>query len=1197
MRFASASEALGALINAYYNERNIDAALSCVTEDIVWVGTEAKEYVFGKEKLLELLKDDINAYPDSFAIDIEPPDEKRLSDTVTLFTVKGKQVAEPGTVNGFPIRGTAICTKTAQGWLVSNVHLSVPNNAPEKYNLQKELDQDRKKEELLMSSIPGGVAIYRLKKNGEVHADYISEGLAKMFGFDDIEDYYVNVQGDVMHLTVQEDIPLVLKAAKESIAQHTSISITYRIHVKNAPDILQRLDANLMESDLREDDLGVWYAVHTRVSEQSKKIIQEQQTLKSLVNGVPAGLGIYELKNGKVYLTFLNDAFYNMMGVTRESRKKFMGDTAIQAVNPDDWGKVTALMQEVLHGKNSGSVLVRICDESKNWFWFNLAIAVIERAKDVIRIYIAYSDCDALVRSQQELLKNRVMTNVALESSKIMVWRYDYKHHRITDSASVGEIFHLPKVVENVPQIFLASKYVNQENAPLIRDLYAKVETEKTVSAEMSFWNLNGKGERWFKIIFTPVFDELGNYVEAVGSAIDITEQKQQERRYEEKLQLKKAAAQHALGYASYNLTKNILTEVDTNNVKIHQLLNCRTADEALQKLAEATINQEEKASFTTVADCATLLHAFKNGTNHLEIRHHIQGDVRWLQSSFDMLANPYTGDIELSVVLYDVTETVRAALVIDQLLKIDYRAIFTIDTKTGEVTQFRTENESSIIKGLVEKQRTMGDNEAALTEFFRELVIPEDFDRVRQECSKANIAGKLEQAPVYEVFYSIRVKGGIRHSRAVYTYLENNKTSILCAIQDVTEAYEREAQQQEKLKSALVDAEMANKAKTDFLSTMSHDMRTPMNGILGLTYLMDEQNDIDVVKKYTMQLRESAQYLLQLINAVLDVNKIESGKLTLHPEPYDEEKLFDAVIAMVKPLLDDKKIDFHFTKKHIDWQYMILDEQRVKQIFINLLSNAIKFTPKGGRIDFTMELVSMTKDMIVDKFVIKDTGIGITPEFLPHIFEAFSQERRGTDVAKAGTGLGLSIVKQLVELMGGSITVTSEINKGTTFTVYLQLPLAEKPLEEVKKEEAREEAQQAALDQNTILAGKKILLCEDHPLNVQIATKLLEKKHMIVFHAADGQLGLDAFKASKPHTFDLILMDVRMPILDGLQATRAIRALPREDAKTIPIIAMTANAFDEDRRNTKAAGMNAHLVKPIEPLVMFATLAKFLKK
>ena len=273
-------------------------------------------------------------------------------------------------------------------------------------------------------------------------------------------------------------------------------------------------------------------------------------------------------------------------------------------------------------------------------------------------------------------------------------------------------------------------------------------------------------------------------------------------------------------------------------------------------------------------------------------------------------------------------------------------------------------------------------------------MEVKEELSRVVRENSIENITKQLDRLPVYETFYPILVEQGkINQIRTVYTYLENNKASILCAVQDVTEAYEHEASQKEQLRIAMLDAKMANKAKTEFLSTMSHDMRTPMNGILGLTYLMDEQNDINIVKKYTVQLRDAAQYLLQLINAVLDVNKIESGKLFLHPYPCDEEKLFDSIVAMVKPLLDAKNIDFHFTKIRIHWQYMILDEQRVKQIFINLLSNAIKFTPEGGRIDFTMELVSQTNNMIVDKFVIKDTGIGISPQFLPHIFEAFTQD------------------------------------------------------------------------------------------------------------------------------------------------------------------------------------------------------------
>ncbi|MDD3797366.1 MAG: ATP-binding protein, partial [Lachnospiraceae bacterium] len=241
--------------------------------------------------------------------------------------------------------------------------------------------------------------------------------------------------------------------------------------------------------------------------------------------------------------------------------------------------------------------------------------------------------------------------------------------------------------------------------------------------------------------------------------------------------------------------------------------------------------------------------------------------------------------------------------------------------------------------------------------------------------------------------------------------------------------------------------------AKSSFLARMSHDMRTPMNGILGLSYLMEDQKDPGVVKEYIFQLRETGKYLLQLINDVLDVSKIECGKFTLHPRVCNEEKLFNSIIVMMEPMMKAKNIDFHFEKIDIEWQYMRLDEQRVKQIFVNLISNAIKFTPNGGRIDFVMELVSQTQDVIRDKFIVRDTGIGMSQEFLPHIYDAFCQEGRSDMDKGNGTGLGLSIVKQLVELMEGSITVKSEIDKGTEVTVYLNFPLAERPEEEVGTE------------------------------------------------------------------------------------------------------------------------------------------------
>ncbi len=219
-----------------------------------------------------------------------------------------------------------------------------------------------------------------------------------------------------------------------------------------------------------------------------------------------------------------------------------------------------------------------------------------------------------------------------------------------------------------------------------------------------------------------------------------------------------------------------------------------------------------------------------------------------------------------------------------------------------------------------------------------------------------------------------------------------------------------REIQNRE-LKKALEQAQVANSAKTDFLARMSHDMRTPMNGILGLSYLMEEQTDIEQIKQEIPKLRDSGEYLLQLINDVLDVNKIESGNIKLHPKACDEKQVFDNIIDLVKPQMDLKHIEFHFEKKNIEWTYMNMDVSRVKQVFVNLLNNATKFTPEGGRVDFIMELVSQDEDMIRDKFIIRDTGIGMSKDFAPHIFEPFVQEDRITE-GLGGTGLGLTIVK-----------------------------------------------------------------------------------------------------------------------------------------------------------------------------------------
>ncbi|MDD3403689.1 MAG: transporter substrate-binding domain-containing protein [Hespellia sp.] len=375
---------------------------------------------------------------------------------------------------------------------------------------------------------------------------------------------------------------------------------------------------------------------------------------------------------------------------------------------------------------------------------------------------------------------------------------------------------------------------------------------------------------------------------------------------------------------------------------------------------------------------------------------------------------------------------------------------------------------------------------------------------------------------------------------------------------------------------------QLAYTAKSDFLSRMSHDMRTPMNGIIGLTGLTLDLDGLSrEASENLSKIDESAHYLLSLINDTLDMNKIESNKIVLNREPANLESFFNQMIGVVRASAQQKNVKLTAVPDKELNTLVYLDKVRVQQIFFNLVSNAIKFTPENGTVEVDCECMELDEKRIKTKLVIKDTGIGIDKNFLPKVFDPFEQENDPTTVSFAGTGLGLAIVKNLVEIMGGVISVKSEKEIGSEFTVVISFDLADEAAEPAVKAETFE----------VCLTGKRVLLCEDHPLNTQIATKLLEQKGMLVEHAKNGQVAVDLFRQADAGYYDVILMDIRMPVMDGIAATKAIRELDHADAKNVPIIAMTANAFDEDVEKSLNAGMDAHLAKPIEPDRLFQTI------
>ena len=409
--------------------------------------------------------------------------------------------------------------------------------------------------------------------------------------------------------------------------------------------------------------------------------------------------------------------------------------------------------------------------------------------------------------------------------------------------------------------------------------------------------------------------------------------------------------------------------------------------------------------------------------------------------------------------------------------------------------------------------------------------------------------------------------------------------SNLLKAEKELLRSKEIENKNKE-LAEAIQKADEASSAKNEFFSRMSHDMRTPMNAVLCLSEFGLECQDTDEAKKLFKKIYSSGEYLLQLINDVLDIRRIETGKLTLNITPAPSTEFFETIKSIIEPRAKAKGLSFTITGIPRRPVTYLFDKIRTRQIFLNLLNNAVKFTPPGGHVIFSCSETKLENGEILVTLQVSDDGIGMTEEFLTNgLYRPFAQERR--DNSEAGTGLGLSIVKRLVEAMEGTISCVSALDRGTRFTVELRTRKAEGVTTEAAK--AEEEWQE--------LRGKRALICEDHPLNREIAGKILKKVGIEADFAVNGKEGLEMFEAAEPGRWDFILMDMRMPIMDGLEATRAIRAPKRKDAARSPIIASTANAFEEDIKTSLEAGMNAHLSKPVSPGKLYALLLTLLKE
>ena len=542
------------------------------------------------------------------------------------------------------------------------------------------------------------------------------------------------------------------------------------------------------------------------------------------------------------------------------------------------------------------------------------------------------------------------------------------------------------------------------------------------------------------------------------------------------------------------------------------------------------------------------------------------------------------SGKVYFVIGMRDVDEKVRMQMKQDKEMEMqreiitalgyDYFSVLLVDLEKDHVTIFRQRSlNGKSIADLCAKYHNCWSE--FIPNYAKERVSDASYDEFMEKLSLDYIrSAKESYISVYEyvsddgiVYYQIKV---------AFVQKQDGHRVAVVSTKNIDEIIRKEKQQEETLNKALIEAKVASKAKTDFLSNMSHDIRTPMNAIIGFTNLLEEHlDDREMLLNYIDKIKTSNEFLLSLINNVLEMAKIENGKEHLDESSTNMVDFYHAICTLFNTQMKGKGVIFRHSLK-IRHRNVMIDVTKMREILLNILSNALKYTPTGNSVTMTVtELPSEREGYAVYQTIIEDTGIGMSEEFLSHMFEYFSRERTTTESGVSGTGLGTAIVKKLVDLMHGTIDVESKLGEGTKITLKMSHQITENQNVQQNFQNERE--------YNTgDFTGKRILLAEDNDLNAEIAIAILEEHGLEVERAEDGIVCVNMIEKADADHYDLVLMDIQMPNMDGYKATQLIRQLPDKKKSKVPVIAMTANAFEEDKRNALAAGMDGFLSKPI---------------
>lgn len=908
------------------------------------------------------------------------------------------------------------------------------------------------------------------------------------------------------------------------------------------------------------------------------RLIKEKQNADRTLNSIPCGISVYEKKDGIIRRINLNGYTEQIKGVAREALLKENFLDIFSRVWPADKDRVIKDTENVFIKGHTICVYRTMNQKTKKYIWMHREGLSFSQEDGSQLAYFVYTDITFQMQAESELAQSKKRYQLAVKGAGILVWEYDIPTHtaRLVDKTMAPHL--KANVFTNIPDSLMP--YVEERSAKDFRNLIRRIGEGKSSIEEADIWtnhipNINGA--HCHHLTFSIEFNRSGKPEKAYAVDTDITPSKIEEESFSDSIQGLLTANPDSLCTFRINLTTNTCVSCHGSSAYIIKMLNSKTGDEWFEKFKKVIISDKKQPDIKKTLNRNSFMEMFHQGKRRFSItyrRSMEDGKIKWVETFFSLLSNPLTGEVETVIYSLDVDNLKKKEKVIERITNSHFDFVGLINAE-DQTLEFTSINEDAVDVFVVHSNdyTTIMNNSLSIT---TEKKVS---DNINEEAKLSVVKERISHGDgTYSFNYQMTDKNGAMHVKRVsFSYLDSSREFILITRSDVTKAVEEEQQTEEKLQKALSSAQKANQSKTDFLSNISHDMRTPLNGVIGYTDLALKSDNLQTIKDYLTKIKDSGQTLLSLINDTLDLSKIENGAVKLNMTPANGHELISSVITSIQPSLDKKNIRFVADREQLNLE-VETDVMKFTEIFNNILSNAVKFTPIGGEIDFTSKFLSHTKDLLVVEFTVKDNGVGMSEAFLAKAFEPFTQERSKANAYIGGSGLGLSIVRKFIEMLHGTIKISSELGKGTTVVFSLPFKIVAAAENKNESEEIPEEN----------LQGKKILLVEDNPMNREIAETILTQKGIKVVSASDGSEGVEAFKSSPVDYYDVILMDIRMPLMNGFEASRAIRSLPRADAKDIVIIAMTADAYEDDVKRCLDAGMNGHISKPVNPQQLF---------